>query len=152
MCIPTVPVLKAGQPSILFILCLIVCLCFSGVVCWVWIPFSSFSTTILAMWCAIHLYFHVHTWLSRDLHVTDIQHTCTCIHCTVYLCSDDVACSFNPLDLAIGSYYDQTVVILRYSVRTQPYMYIIRWFAVSQISMVVIRTLNSCSQLRCLGI
>ena len=31
-----------------------VCLYFSGVVGWVWIPFFSFSTIILAMWCAIY--------------------------------------------------------------------------------------------------
>ena len=46
--LPTVPVLKAGHSSVLFIM-LIVCSCFAGVV-----PLFSSSATTLAMQCAIY--------------------------------------------------------------------------------------------------
>ena len=61
---PTIPVLKAGHPSVLFIMW--VCFCIAGVV-WLGLSFLPSSATPLAlyMWCArymyMYMYFHVYT-------------------------------------------------------------------------------------------
>ena len=60
---PTAPVLKAGDPGVLFFVvglfsgCLIVCFVVARLFVWVgWLGVISFLFSLPSSWCAMHLY------------------------------------------------------------------------------------------------